>query len=82
MSNYFNYDVFYVMNITDVDDKIIRRGRRNHLFQQYTPSSLQCLRGDLSEAMAAYSVKVDSEADPDKKKLLSNTMVGAVYHIP
>merc|ERR1719384_2391752 len=25
MTNYFGYDVFYVMNITDIDDKIIKR---------------------------------------------------------
>lgn len=22
MSNYFNYDILYVMNITDIDDKV------------------------------------------------------------
>ena len=33
--NYFNYEVYYVMNITDIDDKIIRRARRQHLFTQY-----------------------------------------------
>ena len=35
MTNYFGYDVFYVMNITDVDDKIIRRARQGHLYQLY-----------------------------------------------
>ena len=35
LSGYFNYDVVYVMNITDIDDKIIRRARRNHLLQEY-----------------------------------------------
>lgn len=25
LSTYFNYDVLYVMNITDIDDKIIKR---------------------------------------------------------
>ncbi|XP_064401843.1 cysteine--tRNA ligase, cytoplasmic-like [Halichondria panicea] len=77
ISNYFNYDVFYVMNITDVDDKIIRRGRRNHLLAQYTPSSLESLRDDLTQALAAYSLKVDTETDPDKKKMLSNTLEAA-----
>lgn len=33
--HYFNYEVYYVMNITDIDDKIIRRARRQHLFTQY-----------------------------------------------
>ena len=37
--DYFKYDVLYVMNITDVDDKIIRRARYSHLFQQYLSGS-------------------------------------------
>ena len=24
MSDYFGYDIFYVMNVTDIDDKVIR----------------------------------------------------------
>ena len=35
MEDYFDYDVTFVMNITDVDDKIVLRARRNHLLQQY-----------------------------------------------
>lgn len=35
LSGYFNYDVVYVMNVTDIDDKIIRRARRNHLLEEY-----------------------------------------------
>ena len=49
MQDYFGYDVFFVMNITDIDDKIIKRyqkqppnlllhntrARQNHLYQQY-----------------------------------------------
>lgn len=35
MSDYFGYDVFYAMNITDIDDKIITRARQNYLVEQY-----------------------------------------------
>ncbi len=35
LADYFHYDVFYVMNITDVDDKIILRARRNFLVGEY-----------------------------------------------
>lgn len=35
LEDYFGYNVQYVMNVTDVDDKIILRARRNHLLQQY-----------------------------------------------
>ncbi|KAF8629904.1 hypothetical protein AX15_003256 [Amanita polypyramis BW_CC] len=35
LSDYFGYDVHFVMNITDIDDKIIERARQNHLFEKY-----------------------------------------------
>ncbi|KAH7889094.1 tRNA synthetases class I (C) catalytic domain-containing protein [Phlebopus sp. FC_14] len=35
MSDYFGYDVHFVMNITDIDDKIILRARQNHLFSTF-----------------------------------------------
>jgi len=31
MTDYFRYDVFYVMNITDIDDKIIIKAHQRHL---------------------------------------------------
>ncbi|KIJ54675.1 hypothetical protein M422DRAFT_24582 [Sphaerobolus stellatus SS14] len=34
LTDYFGYDVHFVMNITDIDDKIIQRSRRNHLLKQ------------------------------------------------
>jgi cysteinyl-tRNA synthetase len=38
MEDYFGYDVLYVMNVTDIDDKIILRARQKFLFQQYVAS--------------------------------------------
>ncbi|KAL6747424.1 tRNA synthetases class I (C) catalytic domain-containing protein [Haematococcus lacustris] len=35
LEDYFGYNILYVMNVTDVDDKIILRARRNHLLQQF-----------------------------------------------
>ena len=35
MSDYFAFDVKFVMNITDVDDKIILRGRQQYLFGKF-----------------------------------------------
>jgi cysteinyl-tRNA synthetase len=35
LSDYFGYEVFSVMNITDVDDKIILKARRTYLFDKY-----------------------------------------------
>ncbi|EKX54961.1 cysteinyl-tRNA synthetase [Guillardia theta CCMP2712] len=38
LENFFGFDIFCVMNITDVDDKIILRARRNHLLKIYKES--------------------------------------------
>eukprot|EP00736_Rhodelphis_marinus_P011170 Rmarinus@m.2364 len=35
LEDYFGYDVFWVMNVTDIDDKIILKARRNYLFSEY-----------------------------------------------
>lgn len=35
LEDYFGYNVLFVMNVTDVDDKIILRARRNYLLAQY-----------------------------------------------
>ncbi|EIM83017.1 uncharacterized protein STEHIDRAFT_141544 [Stereum hirsutum FP-91666 SS1] len=35
MTDYFGYDVHFVMNITDIDDKIILRARQNFLVQRF-----------------------------------------------
>ena len=53
ISDYFKYDVLYAMNITDVDDKIIRRARRNFLLEQYAAKPLPpaTLLADLTEAL-------------------------------
>lgn len=60
MSNYFNYNVFYVMNITDIDDKIILRARRNHLFADYLKKadtlSLETIAQDIQSAYIAAKV--------------------------
>ena len=35
MENYFGYNVNFVMNITDIDDKIIVASRQNYLYEKY-----------------------------------------------
>ncbi|RHZ79280.1 hypothetical protein Glove_150g98 [Diversispora epigaea] len=39
LSDYFKYDVFFVMNITDIDDKIILRARQNYLYNNFKSSN-------------------------------------------
>lgn len=35
LRDYFHFDIKFVMNITDVDDKIILAGRKRYLYRQY-----------------------------------------------
>ncbi|KAJ3757808.1 hypothetical protein EV360DRAFT_95027 [Lentinula raphanica] len=35
MTEYFGYDVHFVMNITDIDDKFIKLARQNHLLEKF-----------------------------------------------
>uniref|UniRef100_A0A8C9AUJ2 Cysteine--tRNA ligase, cytoplasmic n=1 Tax=Prolemur simus TaxID=1328070 RepID=A0A8C9AUJ2_PROSS len=72
LKDYFQFDVFYCMNITDIDDKIIRRARQNHLFEQYRekrPQATQLLE-DVRAALKPFSVKLKETADPNKKQML------------
>lgn len=72
LSDYFNYDVFYVMNITDIDDKIINRGRRNHLMKEYRDGKPgpKKLLDDLKESLTAFRTKLANTTDTDKMKML------------
>ncbi|GBE80478.1 Cysteine--tRNA ligase [Sparassis crispa] len=57
MTDYFGYDVHFVMNITDIDDKIILRARQTHLvnvFRAETTALSPTLIDQVQEAWAAY----------------------------
>ncbi|KAJ1961936.1 cysteinyl-tRNA synthetase [Dipsacomyces acuminosporus] len=73
MEDYFNYDVNLVMNITDIDDKIIERARHVYLFKQYkekTASLTEQVIGDVNTAFYAYvtkKLKLEVNSDEDWK---------------
>ncbi|XP_014742802.1 PREDICTED: cysteine--tRNA ligase, cytoplasmic isoform X2 [Sturnus vulgaris] len=72
LRDYFKYDVFYCMNITDIDDKIIKRARQNYLFERYreNKSTPDQLLEDVRTASEPFSVKLNETTDPDKKQML------------
>ncbi|XP_011285391.1 LOW QUALITY PROTEIN: cysteine--tRNA ligase, cytoplasmic [Felis catus] len=75
LRDYFGFDVFYCMNITDIDDKIIKRARQNYLFEQYRgkqPQAAQLLE-DVHAALKPFSVKLNETTDPDRKQMLERT---------
>ncbi|KAK5874458.1 hypothetical protein PBY51_019402 [Eleginops maclovinus] len=72
LKDYFKYDVLYCMNITDIDDKIIKRARQNHLLEQYKekqPQAAQILQ-DVLSARGPFQANLASTTDPDKKQML------------
>ncbi|XP_038054512.1 cysteine--tRNA ligase, cytoplasmic-like [Patiria miniata] len=71
LTYYFDYDILYVMNITDIDDKIIKRGRTNYLMDRYLleASSPEQRLKDVQEAMKMFESKLNKETNPDKKQM-------------
>ncbi|KAL9955644.1 hypothetical protein ACROYT_G036997 [Oculina patagonica] len=77
LQSYFNYDVFYVMNITDIDDKIIFRARRNHLLEKYTEedNTPEKILEDVNTALeivisfSPTQKKMKNTTDEDKKNM-------------
>jgi cysteinyl-tRNA synthetase len=86
LSDYFGYDVMYVMNITDIDDKIIKRARQNHLYNEYVIEghTLKKNLDDAKSVLELFSETVKKTTDPDKKCMLERLLVritGAVEEL-
>ncbi|EPS34601.1 hypothetical protein PDE_09565 [Penicillium oxalicum 114-2] len=58
MRDYFKFDVKFVMNITDVDDKIILRARQQYLFNEYIAANATITPEVLDTAQKAYSAYI------------------------
>ncbi|EAW17830.1 cysteine--tRNA ligase [Aspergillus fischeri NRRL 181] len=55
MRDYFHFDVKFIMNITDVDDKIILRARQQHLFNEFVSAHPTIAAEVLDIARNAYT---------------------------
>ncbi|KIM45332.1 hypothetical protein M413DRAFT_66439 [Hebeloma cylindrosporum] len=72
ITDYFNYDVHFVMNVTDIDDKIIERARQNHLletFRTQTQALTTALLTKLRDAWKAYVRTRVSKGLPENEKV-------------
>ncbi|XP_029438619.1 cysteine--tRNA ligase, cytoplasmic isoform X1 [Rhinatrema bivittatum] len=78
LMDYFKYDVFYCMNITDIDDKIIKRARQNYLYEQYKEKKVDAAQilEDVLNALMPFSAKLNETTDPDKKQMLERIQTG------
>lgn len=65
LSDYFGYDVLYVMNITDIDDKIIKRARQNYLYEKYIEEThtLDEILDDAKSVMCTFEETVKTTND-------------------
>lgn len=76
MADYFGLDILYVMNITDIDDKIIKRARQNYLYEKYVKEekSLNELIDDATSVVNYYENIVKTTVDPDKKTAMQKML--------
>jgi cysteinyl-tRNA synthetase len=92
LSDYFGYDIFCVMNITDIDDKIILRARRNYLLKQYRDANpdlthvIADASAQLSKAFASHASKtskleseIAQEKNSNNKKALQGELDTLTY---
>ena len=79
LADYFGYNITYAMNITDIDDKIIVRARRNFLIDEYCASKPDAAKliSDVTEALAPFQAKAEKEADKDKRAMLQRLLQDA-----
>ncbi|KAJ7680882.1 tRNA synthetases class I (C) catalytic domain-containing protein [Mycena polygramma] len=58
MTDYFGYDVHFVMNVTDIDDKIIKRARQNHLLEKFREETKGVSPELITQVHAAWRIHV------------------------
>ena len=78
MSDYLHYDIEYHVNITDVDDKIILRARRNHLVTEFLKSnpSASDLIARSSGTLLAEKAKLEQKLVAAKEELANPSITG------
>jgi len=79
MSDYFGYKILYVLNITDIDDKIILRARTKYLLEQYRGEmksrSKEEVLSEIQGAVATFRSKMaEMPAEDPKLKMMQKVM--------
>lgn len=65
------------MNVTDIDDKIIKRARQNYLYEHYiseNSTNLNQLLTDYNDVLEEFNKNIDNTADTEKKQMLDNML--------
>lgn len=61
LEDYFKYDVLFVQNVTDIDDKIILRARQQYLFQQLKDATTALDKDLVANVKTAWKQYADSK---------------------
>jgi cysteinyl-tRNA synthetase len=72
LEDYFKYDVLFVQNITDIDDKIILRARQQYLFENLKKETAQLDKETMTlvqEAWLEFANQKLKKLDPALVKL-------------
>jgi cysteinyl-tRNA synthetase len=67
----------YVMNVTDIDDKIIKRARQSYLYDQYLTENrtrLSKVICDVIKASKLYENQYNNEPDDQKRNMMTQTV--------
>lgn len=83
LADYFGFQIHFVMNITDIDDKIIRRARQNFLFDEYIKKSLSLEQfiDDVAVSMTSFRAKAIENKDPDKQVMMDKIIASVTQAI-
>lgn len=83
LADYFGYQIQFVMNITDIDDKIIRRARQNFLFDEYIKKSLSLEQfvDDVTVSMNSFRAKAVENKDPDKQVMMDKIIANVTQAV-
>ncbi|VDN98580.1 unnamed protein product [Rodentolepis nana] len=75
--DYFGFNVKYIMNITDIDDKIIKRARQHYLISNYfeSASSVAQVKQDIREAIKLLDEKSKTHPEPDQRDYLKREVI-------
>ena len=65
------------MNITDIDDKIIKRARQNHLYEKYVNENhnLDIVLEDAKSVMVTFQETLKTTTDNDKKSMMEKMLL-------
>ncbi|VDM05017.1 unnamed protein product, partial [Schistocephalus solidus] len=74
ISDYFGFKINYVMNITDIDDKIIKKARQNYLVGKYfkEASSITKVKEDIRNSIKLLETKSKTHPEPDQRAYLKS----------